>query len=85
MNKYNGKLFNSFLPAISKKTCKSIIEIIKYKWKMHLQTDVNLDELVRKYNRVIREWFQYYGRFYKTALKKKPPFGGWFSLYNISV
>jgi RNA-directed DNA polymerase len=68
--RYGNKIFNSFLPAISKKACNSILLQIKFKWKIHLQTDTSLEELAKRYNPVIRGWIQYYGKFYKTGLRK---------------
>ena len=70
IRRYDNKIFNSFLPAISKKAHSTILMQIKLKWKIHLQTDISLEELAKRYNPIIRGWIQYYGKFYKTALKK---------------
>jgi RNA-directed DNA polymerase len=70
IRRYDRRLFNAFLPAISKKARVSILLQIKLKWKMHLQTDISLEELAKRYNPIIRGWIQYYGKFYKTELQK---------------
>jgi len=41
---------------------------IRLRWKLHLRSDLSLEELAEKYNPVIRGWIQYYGKFYKTEL-----------------
>lgn len=69
VRRYDGKIFNSFLPAISKKACSAILLQIKLKWKIHLRTDISLQELAKIYNCIIRGWIQYYGKFYKSALQ----------------
>lgn len=65
-NKY-GKYFVSFLPAISNKAKNKIRATIK-KWRIHLITWRTLENIADKVNPVLRGWFQYYGRFYKSEM-----------------
>ena len=62
-----GKVFLNFSPAISTKAAKAIRERIR-SWKLHKSSDKAIEDLSRLYNPIIRGWFQYYGRFYRTAL-----------------
>ena len=62
-------IFMAFLPAIGKDTLKLMRVKIKRKWKLGLQNHKSLNDLAREFNPVIRGWIQYYGKFYKTALK----------------
>jgi hypothetical protein len=39
-------------------------------WNLHRQTSVGLHELAARYNATLRGWLNYYGRFYKTALRQ---------------
>jgi len=36
--------------------------------KLHLRSDTSLADLSRLFNPIIRGWFQYYGRFYRSGL-----------------
>ena len=37
-------------------------------WGLRHCSHQSLEDLSRVYNPVIRDWFQYYGRYYRTAL-----------------
>ena len=37
-------------------------------WQLHLRSDTSLEDLSRTFNPIIRGWFQYYGRFYRSGL-----------------
>jgi len=65
-NKF-GKLFASFIPAISKKAKVAIQQTIRG-WRLHLMSDKTLEEISQKYNPKIRGWANYYGRFYKSDM-----------------
>ena len=41
---------------------------IKHTWKLHLRSDLSLEQLVEKLNPVIRGWIQYCGMTCKTEL-----------------
>ena len=65
-NRY-GKLFDSFLPAVSREATKKILRTIK-SWKLSRQTPASIGELASRYNPILRGWLNYYGHFYKSAL-----------------
>lgn len=65
-NRY-GKYFINFTPAVSNKACKAMRQVIR-NWRLHLRPDIELKDISRMYNPVIRGWINYYGRFYKSAL-----------------
>ena len=62
-----GKLFCSFLPAISDKAIKKIKETIK-ELEVHSRTERALSDIAELCNPIIRGWMTYYGKFYKSAL-----------------
>ncbi|WP_341815929.1 group II intron maturase-specific domain-containing protein [Wolbachia endosymbiont (group B) of Idaea biselata] len=57
----------SFLPAISNKAKKKIKKTIK-SWRIHRITWTTLEEISKKIDPIVRGWFQYYGRFYKSEI-----------------
>jgi len=63
----NGKVFLNFSPGIST-AAKAIRDTIR-SWKIPTCSNKALEELSRLYNPIIRGWLQYYGRFYRTALR----------------
>ena len=61
-----GKLFVSFLPAISNKAAKAIRATIR-SWRMAAtRSNQSLEALARLVNPRIRGWMHYYGRFYRS-------------------
>ena len=62
-----GKLFQSFLPAVSLEATKKMLRTIR-SWKLSRQTPASIGELAARYNPILRGWLNYYGRFYKSAL-----------------
>jgi len=63
-----GRIFHSFLPAVSNKAKKKMKKDIR-EWRLQRQTSLSLKELADKYNAEIRGWLTYYGSFYKTEMK----------------
>ena len=63
----HGKFFVSFLPAISNKAKSKIRETIRG-WRIHLITWTSLGKIAENVNPVLRGWYQYYGRFYKSEM-----------------
>jgi RNA-directed DNA polymerase len=63
-----GKLFMNFSPAISSKAAKSIRDEIR-KWKIHLRSDKQIDDLARMFNAQVQGWINYYGAYYRSALR----------------
>jgi group II intron reverse transcriptase/maturase len=64
-----GKLFVSFLPAVSDGAAKKIRQTIR-KWRLHLWSGTPLAEIARKVNLTVRGWINYYGRFYPSELSR---------------
>lgn len=65
--KRDGKLWTSFLPAISATAIKRIKQKIR-EWNLPRKTSVSLNEPARRYNNNIRRWMNYYSHFYQSAL-----------------
>jgi len=63
----DGRIWTSFLPAISASAKKRIRQEIR-EWNLPRQTSVSLNELAKRYNPHIRGWMNYYSHFYKSAL-----------------
>lgn len=63
----HGKYFVSFLPAISNKAKSKIRKAIR-EWPIHLITWTSLENIAEKINPIVRGWYQYYGRFYKSEM-----------------
>ena len=63
----NGKMFRSFLPAISKDALKRISAQVR-SWRLHHRTHPSEADLARWINPIVRGWMNYYGAFYKSAL-----------------
>jgi len=64
-----GGIWTGFLPAVSAGAIKRMSDQIRA-WKLPKQTSVGLHELAKCYNPALRGWLNYYGRFYKSAMKR---------------
>lgn len=64
-----GELFTSFSPAVSAKAAKAIRHTMRRQWKIARRTDKDLTDLARMFNPTIRGWVNYYGRFWRSALR----------------
>ncbi len=62
-----NELFTSFSPAISTKATKAIVSAVRA-WGIHRMSDRELPDLARLFNRQIRGWVVYYGRYHPSAL-----------------
>ena len=62
-----GQFFVGFAPAISNTAAKEIRHQIK-RWRLHLHSDMELEELATFVNPIVRGWINYYGRFYPSRL-----------------
>jgi len=64
-----GKMFVSFLPAISGKACKKIRQKIR-SWRIPRQrSNQTLEDIAALVNPSVRGWFNYYGKFYPSMVK----------------
>lgn len=63
-----GRIFDSFLPAMSRASRKKVFKRIQF-WHVGRASDLSLEDLSKMYNPVIRGWVNYYGSFYPQALK----------------
>lgn len=63
----SGEVFVGFNPAVSNEAVKSIRRTMRT-WKVHRRADMELQDLSRMYNPVIRGWVNYYSKYNKTAL-----------------
>jgi RNA-directed DNA polymerase len=60
--------FVGFTPAVSKSAIKAMSATIKG-WKLQLWSSSSLEDIARRINPVVRGWLNYYGRFYKSAMR----------------
>ena len=63
----HGKYFAGFTPAVSNDARKEIGLKIR-KWRLHLRSDADLNELARDINPVVQGWINHYGVFHPSAL-----------------
>jgi RNA-directed DNA polymerase len=66
--KFGGQFVN-FLPAASDDARKRMRREVR-RWRLHLRPDKTLTDLARIFNPIIQGWINYYGRFYRSVLKK---------------
>jgi hypothetical protein len=62
-----GEFSESFTPAVSGKAAKARVAEIR-RWQIHRKSGTSLEDLSRRYNRVIRGWVNYYGIYHRSAL-----------------
>ncbi|MGB9475575.1 MAG: group II intron reverse transcriptase/maturase [Candidatus Udaeobacter sp.] len=65
----SGKLFMSFLPAVSRDATKRMMREMR-SWKLHWNTPLSLHALAERYNPILRGWLNYYGSFYRSAMRR---------------
>jgi group II intron reverse transcriptase/maturase len=65
----SNRRFTSFLPAASNDALKEMRKMVRG-WRIHRRTSTTLDQLARECNPVIRGWWNYYGAFYQTVMRK---------------
>jgi RNA-directed DNA polymerase len=63
----SGEAFTSFLPGVSAAALKAMGQRVR-KWRIHLCTKLDLDELADWINPIVSGWMTYYGRFYRSRL-----------------
>jgi RNA-directed DNA polymerase len=62
-----GIIHPNFLPAISRTSMKTINKTIR-RWHMQLKNASTLADLSKMFNLVLKGWYNYYGRFYPSAM-----------------
>jgi RNA-directed DNA polymerase len=60
--------FVGFTPAVSKSAIKAMSATIG-SWKLQLWSSASLEDIARRINPVLRGWLNYYGRYYKSAMR----------------
>ena len=63
-----GQCYVRFSPAVSNKASKSIRQTIR-SWRLSRRSDKSLEDFARMFNPIIRGWINYYGSYYKSALR----------------
>ena len=63
----NGKMFTGFQPAVSPDTIKKMGQQVR-RWRIHMWTRHDLNEIAALVNPVVAGWMNYYGRFYRSQL-----------------
>lgn len=63
----DGRLFRSFLPAISREALARISAEVR-SWRLHHRSHLSEADIARRINPIVRGWMNYYGAFYKSAL-----------------
>jgi group II intron reverse transcriptase/maturase len=64
-----GVRFTSFLPAASPVAIKGMRSVIR-SWNLQKQTPATIEELSQLYNPILTGWWNYYGSFYPTEMRK---------------
>ncbi len=64
----DGRHFVSFLPAVSKQAAKRMRQRVR-RWRLHLRSDLKLEEIATWVRPVLGGWVRYYGRFYPSKLR----------------
>jgi RNA-directed DNA polymerase len=65
----HGQMIQCFLPGVSPAAQKKMLRTIR-SWKLPRKTPASIGELAARYNPILRGWWNYYGHFYKTALRR---------------
>ncbi|TYB83793.1 MAG: group II intron reverse transcriptase/maturase [Kosmotoga sp.] len=63
----SGRTWGNFTPAVSNKAKKAMKQTIR-RWKLSLKSYMNIEELSKEINPVIRGWINYYGHFRKSEM-----------------
>ena len=66
-NGTTGETFVSFSPAASDEVCKAMRQEIR-RWRLHLRSGSDLEELAQETNPVVQGWINYYGSYYPSQL-----------------
>src|SRR5260370_18810614 len=64
------KRFVSFIPAVSDKAAKRMRQEVR-RWRLHLRSDLELEEIAKWVRPILAGWVRYYGRFYPSRLREE--------------
>ena len=64
-----GQHYTSYLPAVSREALIGMMRTIK-SWQLRQQTSATIEDLSRRYNPVLRGWWNYYSVFYRSAMTR---------------
>ena len=64
------KRFVSFIPAVSDKAAKRMRLEVR-RWRIHLRSDLELEEIAKWARPTLTGWVRYYGRFYPSKLREE--------------
>jgi len=64
-----GEVFTSFLTAVGPQALKKMRERIR-QWRLGDHALLPLEDITRFINPILRGWWQYYGRYYRTEMFK---------------
>ena len=62
-----GNPFVGFQPAVSAAALKKMSGEVR-RWRLHMRTGLDLEELAKTINPIVAGWMRYYGRFYRSRL-----------------
>jgi len=63
-----GLMFVSFTPAASATACKAMRDRIR-RWKLKYRTEMDIEEIAKWCNPVLRGWMHYYGAYSSSSLE----------------
>ena len=66
------KRFVSFIPAVSDKAAKRMRLEVR-RWRLHLRSDLELEDIAEWVRPILAGWVRYYGRFYPSKLRDGTP------------
>lgn len=64
-----NRRFTAFLPGVSNAALLRMRDRVRT-WRLHRRTSTTLDELAQQCNRIMQGWWNYYGAFYRAAMRK---------------
>jgi RNA-directed DNA polymerase len=62
-----GRIYENFSPAVSREALTIMRQTIRG-WHIQLKCDKGVKDLSNMFNPIIRGWFNYYGKFYASAM-----------------
>ncbi len=66
-NRKRNSLFVSFTPAVSAAALRAMRQTTR-RWNFRNRTDLDLADIARMYNPILRGWLGYYGRYSPSAM-----------------